>query len=320
MAIVINGNGIDMGNNPVLNASQIEVQENQVSPFSGFKNYIINGGFDIWQRGNSQTTNGYGSADRWHFGVANGLVGNLSRVEVDKINIIKYGGATFRPIINVTTAPNSRTSLLEQRIENPFRLSGKTVTVSFYARCSSVVGNIEVSLFSNKVKINSNDVNINVGTFTPTTEIVKHSFTYTLPIFDEKTIEANDFLALRFVVPSGFLCTNLGFTGVQLEEGSVATPFENRPIGLELSLCQRYYEIGTGYGLSYDASGTALQRSTVMYKVSKMVPPAIAFTKLSGVATAPSVVYGTDTMCVVAFGSVGASEELYYSYTASAEL
>lgn len=29
-------------------------------------------------------------------------------------------------------------------------------------------------------------------------------------------------------------------TGIQLEEGTVATPFEHRPIGMELSLCQRY--------------------------------------------------------------------------------
>jgi hypothetical protein len=32
-------------------------------------------------------------------------------------------------------------------------------------------------------------------------------------------------------------------TGVQLEEGSVPTPFEHRPYGVELSLCQRYYEV-----------------------------------------------------------------------------
>lgn len=45
-------------------------------------------------------------------------------------------------------------------------------------------------------------------------------------------------------------------TGVQLETGSVATPFERRPYGMELQLCQRYYEKSYDQGT---APGTASQ-------------------------------------------------------------
>lgn len=39
-------------------------------------------------------------------------------------------------------------------------------------------------------------------------------------------------------------------TKLQLEKGSIATPFEKRPIGLELSLCQRYYYKITSTGVN----------------------------------------------------------------------
>jgi hypothetical protein len=51
-------------------------------------------------------------------------------------------------------------------------------------------------------------------------------------------------------------------TGVQLEKGSVATPFEVRPFGIELSLCQRYYVRFTGDG-SFKPLGIATAINTV---------------------------------------------------------
>lgn len=60
MAIILSGTtGIDMGNTPMSNASQIEVQNNQLTPFTGFKNLIINGNKQVNQSGLTTTDNSY---------------------------------------------------------------------------------------------------------------------------------------------------------------------------------------------------------------------------------------------------------------------
>lgn len=61
---------------------------------------------------------------------------------------------------------------------------------------------------------------------------------------------------------------------VQLELGSRATPFENRPIGLELALCQRYYETSNGV-CQVTAGATGFGGNTywgwIGYKVEKRI-------------------------------------------------
>ena len=75
-------------------------------------------------------------------------------------------------------------------------------------------------------------------------------------------------------------------TGVQLETGSVATPFERRPYGTELQLCQRYYWRQTRNGVStYEdfAMGTSADQTTwlryaIRYPVQMRANPTFSIT------------------------------------------
>jgi hypothetical protein len=63
---------------------------------------------------------------------------------------------------------------------------------------------------------------------------------------------------------------------VQLEAGSVATPFERRPYGQELSLCQRYYEVGDQPFLFMSGlSGVTAAYGDVRFATTKRAAPSI---------------------------------------------
>jgi len=66
-------------------------------------------------------------------------------------------------------------------------------------------------------------------------------------------------------------------TGVQLEEGTVPTPFEHRPYGTELALCQRYYYTcsRSGYMLGRGNGTTALTDLRIPTPVPMRTSPTI---------------------------------------------
>jgi len=111
-------------------------------------------------------------------------------------------------------------------------------------------------------------------------------------------------------------------TGVQLEAGSVATPFEHRQYGQELALCRRYYAGGDGYMTLHpqtaDGTGGAL-RSQVYFDTPMRAAPTI--TLISSVN-----IDGTQAITTnkVGFYADGKANNVYvYSndgFTRSAEL
>lgn len=65
---------------------------------------------------------------------------------------------------------------------------------------------------------------------------------------------------------------------VQLEKGSYATDFEQRPVGEELALCQRYFEIVSmeRHLHLYDASGSVFRGDRQPFKVEKRAQPSLS--------------------------------------------
>jgi hypothetical protein len=236
-----------------------------------FRNKLINGNFDIWQRGTSQTTSAYGSADRWTC-FNSGSTKTASRQEftlgqTDVPNNPKY----FMRHVVTSVAGASNVVSMGQKIEGVETLAGQTVTLSFWAKADSNK-NIAVEFYQNFGTGGSPSAaveGIGPQLVALTTDWTKYTITVDIPSVSGKTLgtDINDRLEFYFWFDAGSTYdarnASLGqqsgtfdIAQVQLEEGTAATPFEMRPIGMELSLCLRYYQHNILYRMRYTGQGT----------------------------------------------------------------
>jgi uncharacterized Zn-binding protein involved in type VI secretion len=241
---------------------------------SGFRNAIINGGFDIWQRGTSFTpsSNLIYTADRFFaYNSGNGSM-TVSRQTFTPGNTISGYEPQFFLRTVVASVGTSTLFNLGQRIEDVRKFAGQTVTVSFWMKsdASRTVTGFAYQLFGTG---GSTFTMTQYGTFNVTTSWQRFTATVNIPSISGKTIGADSYLAIELNLPATTQTTEIW--GMQVEAGSVATPFEQRPIGTELALCQRYYWRG-GNASPGIFSSASLARYSVRLPVSMRIAPTIS--------------------------------------------
>jgi hypothetical protein len=223
-------------------------------------NVIINGAFEINQRGfTSTTSNGYGF-DRWYEESSNGAVTYSSQAFTPgAAPVAGYEAKNFARIVTSGQTLSSAYAILVQKIEDVRTLAGQTATVSFWAKAGSGTPKIAVEIDQQFGTGGSPSPRVSTlaGQVTLSTSWARYSVTVAIPSLSGKTIGTDpnsSFTAPHFWFSSGSnfdsRSGSLGIQnntfdiwGVQLESGPTATPFRrNAPsIQAELAACQRYY-------------------------------------------------------------------------------
>jgi hypothetical protein len=221
-----------------------------LAPIAGNRNAFINGAMNVWQRGtNTSLAVGGGSyvgPDRWWF-YNNAFTSSISRqVCGSTLPQFQYCARIQRTSGQTATTASVFMSPLETI--NSVRFAGKNATLSFYARASS--GLSSATALSAYVNTGTGTDQSNFGGgaytglatpigFTPTLTTSWQRFSATGAI-SSTTTEIG--VQLNFVpVGTAGASDYFEITGVQLEEGAVATPFEFEDYTITLQKCQRYY-------------------------------------------------------------------------------
>jgi hypothetical protein len=327
------------------------------------QNPVLNSAFQVWQRGTSFTNcSSVYTADRWYsftYGVTTGrTVSRQLTGDTTNLPNIQYCVRIARN--NADTNTSAWQFFNPWETLNSVQLAGKTITFSFYARKGanySATSSILRSLLTYGTGTDQNPINGYTGgtdaidqNNTLTTTWQRFTATATLP----GTVTE---ISTNFIwTPTGTAgaADYVEITGVQVEVGSVATPFHTYAATIqgELAACQRYYatSIPTGFtitdfpimgtsgagGQIFWATGTSDLFGSLQYPVPLRTTP--TFTAYSGnnrtAGNARDMTTGTDIvftpapqagnnrlLSYVTVGATATSGRPYgFQWTASAEL
>ncbi|ASA22306.1 hypothetical protein [Paenibacillus donghaensis] len=254
---------------------------------------LINGGFEIWQRGTSVLPGGDGSnaygygPDRWWSQIyAGSVTGNTSswvRQDFAAGQTVVPGNPKHFARFNILTLSALQTQSLirfHQAIEDVRNFAGQKVTFTIWVKANAAraVGVLAIQNFGSGGSAEVHTA-AEVPTVNLTTAWQKVTVSISVPSIAGKTVGDGSYLALSLVIhkagntiisaPSGVVGSwSTGYVDIaqaQVNIGAVALPYQPRSLADELALCQRYYE--KSYYLE-DAPGTATENGS-LYGVSE---------------------------------------------------
>ena len=205
------------------------------------RNKIINGNFQVWQRGTSSGSVGYRTADRWYLNTS-GATATASQGTFTDGQTAVPGNPQFYMALNVTTGNDN--CGWQYRIEGTHEFANDVYTLSFWAKSATPR---EMSVRSQSHDLSADafeDNTVSPTTFTPTSSWQKFTFKVTHSSMNTLgSFASGDYT--RLIISQGSdtstAAWKLDLAQVQLEKGEQATAFEHRSYGDELARCQRYF-------------------------------------------------------------------------------
>jgi len=297
----------------------------QTNNFFAGKNKIINGDFNIWQRGTaSVTATGVNyNADRWltNVGSTSGFSASQGTFTAGTAPVSGYESTYFLNVAGTMSDAAAGYIQVEQRIEDVRTFAGQTVTLSFWAK-GSTSGTINTLISQNFGSGGSSPVLSSTTNHSITTSWQRFTVTYTLASISGKTIGSGNHIQVYIVKNMGTNYPTYGTSnytgtlsiwGVQVEAGSIATPFQTATgtIQGELAACQRYYFRTVGGQVASRFSGLGGYYSTTGAYVT-LIHPVTMRTNPSSVDFSTLAVYdynADNTVTNVAITSGGASPQ-----------
>lgn len=225
---------------------------------NGFRNAAVNGGLEIWQRGGGPFTADQSvAADHWTISRA-GTTDSVTREAFVIGNVIPgYEPTYYMRSVVTSSAGASNYANFEHRIESVRTFAGQTVTASVWLKADAT-RSVSIELLQNFGAGGSPSASVTgIGAtkLTVTTTWQRFTVTANLPSISGKTLGTTHDGSLKIIIwldagstfnartaSLGQQSGTFDIWGLQLESGSVATPFERRSRGMELALCQRYFQ------------------------------------------------------------------------------